>query len=996
MSVKHHHKIAVVERCPACGAENPEGFRFCGSCGAELVAAPTPREVRKTVTVVFCDVTGSTAMGERLDPESTRRVMARYFDAMREAIERHGGTVEKFIGDAVMAVFGIPVVHEDDALRAVRAAADMREAQVALNDDFERTWGARIDSRIGVNTGEVVTGEGDSIATGDAVNVAARLEQLAAPGETLIGESTHHLVRDAVTAELVEPVIAKGKSEPVAAYRLTGLVEGAEFISRRLDSPLVGRENELAQLQRAFDHAVSERVAYQFTLLGPAGIGKSRLVRELDERIDARLLTGRCLPYGEGITYWPLSEIAPLASEIDFEANRDEIALQTRRILERLAREHPLVIVFDDLQWAEPTFLDLVDHISDLARDAPILLLCVARPDLLDLRAGWGGGKLNSTTMLLEALTDAESGELVDNLLLARVDEGTKERITAAAEGNPLYVEEMLAMVRDDGGAIKVPPTIQALLSARLDGLGPDERTVVECAAIEGQEFMRPAVAALVPPALVPKLGEALQSLVRKDLIRPTGDETFRFKHLLLRDAAYDSLPKERRAELHERFGEWVASFRDDLPEIVAYHLEHAFQYRQELGPVDDAGHALARRASALLAVAGGQAADRADMPATINLLERAARLLPDGDPAAAALYPDLGSAVAENGDLRRADEIYRAAEEFGDERTALLGRQRRIWNDLMRGAGMVDSVEPIEATVAEAEQMGDAAILAEGLMRLGVIASWLGANTRAEHQLRRAMTHAQALGDPKIEADARRWVGIVLLWGPTPVEEALVEVRALAQAAGPGLAHAELLVVEGTLLALTGDFERGRRLAAEGRRELLELGQNVQYAGIGQPAAMIELLADDDAAAERILREGHEILTAAGERGFLSTVSALLGLALARQGRYDEADRFAEESREAGSHDDIITQLYLRIVKARVAAAKGDLQGAATLAAEVVALTDETDDCFDGPIGVLEVVDFLEPAARRGPLEQALAETEKKGNIVSVERIRAKLAALP
>ncbi len=948
------------------------------------------------MTVVFCDVTGSTAMGERLDPESTRRVMGRYFDAMREAIERHGGTVEKFIGDAVMAVFGIPVVHEDDALRAVRAAADMRKAQVLLNDELERTWGVRIQSRIGVNTGEVVTGEGDAIATGDAVNVAARLEQLAPEGETLIGESTHQLVRDAVTAEPVEPVIAKGKSEPIAAYRLTGVVEGAEFISRRLDSPLVGRENELAQLQRAFDHAVSERVAYQFTLLGPAGIGKSRLVKELDERIDARLLTGRCLPYGEGITYWPLSEIAPLASEIDFEANRDEIALQTRRILERLARDRPLVIVFDDLQWAEPTFLDLVDHISDLARDAPILLLCVARPDLLDVRAGWGGGKLNSTTMLLEALTDAESEELVDNLLLARVDQGTKERITAAAEGNPLYVEEMLAMVRD-GGAIQVPPTIQALLSARLDGLSPDERTVVECAAIEGQEFMRPAVAALVPSVLVAKLGETLQSLVRKDLIRPTGDETFRFKHLLLRDAAYDSLPKERRAELHERFGEWVASFRDDLPEIVAYHLEHAFQYRQELGPVDDAGHALARQASALLAVAGGHAADRADIPATINLLERAVRLLPDGDPEAAALFPDLGAAIAESGDLRRAEELFRAAEKLGDERTALLGRQRRIWNDLMRGAGMTESVEPMEATVAEAEHLGDAAILAEGLMRLGVIASWLGANARAEHQLRRAMAQAQALGDPKIEADARRWVGIVLLWGPTPVEEALVAVRALGQAAGPGgLAHAELLVVEGTLLALSGDFESGRRLAAEGRRELLELGQNVQYAGIGQPAAMIELLADDDAAAERILRESHEILTAAGERGFLSTVSALLGLAIARQGRYDEADRFAEESRSAGSHDDIITQLYWRIVKAKIAAAKGDEREAATLAAEVVALTDETDDCFDGPIGVLEVIDFLEPTARRGPLEQALAETEQKGNVVSVERIRAKLEALP
>ena len=531
--------------CASCGQDNPDGFRFCGNCGAELAETSPSREVRKTVTVLFCDVSGSTAMGERLDPESTRRVMSRYFDAMREAIERHGGTVEKFIGDAVMAVFGVPVVHEDDALRAVRAAADMRAALAELNEELDRDWGVRIESRIGVNTGEVVAGEGQTLAVGDAVNVAARLEQGAAPGETLLGASTHRLVRDAVEAEPAEPLDAKGKSEPVAAFRLIGLVEGAEFIPRRLDSPLVGRENELAQLQRAYDHAVSERVAYQFTLLGAAGIGKSRLVRELEDRVDATLLAGRCLPYGEGITYWPLAEIEPLAGEIDFGANRDEIALQTRRILERMARERPLVLVFDDLQWAEPTFLDLVDHVTDLARDAPLLLLCVARPELLDHRPGWGGGKLNATTMLLEALTADESTRLVDNLLLTRVDSETKERIAAAAEGNPLFVEEMLAMVTDGSdGELAVPPTIQALLAARLDRLAPDERTAVECAAVQGQEFRQAALASLVPEPLAGRLAEIQQSLVRKDLVRPAAEDTFRFKHLLLRDAAYEALPE--------------------------------------------------------------------------------------------------------------------------------------------------------------------------------------------------------------------------------------------------------------------------------------------------------------------------------------------------------------------------------------------------------------------------------------------------------------------
>src|ERR671924_564877 len=998
MSVKHHRKIALMKRCARCGTENPEGFRFCGNCGAELAEAPAPREVRKTVTVLFCDVTGSTAMGERLDPESTRRVMASYFDAMREAIERHGGTVEKFIGDAVMAVFGIPVVHEDDALRAVRAANDMRDALAGLNDELERDWGVRIESRIGVNTGEVVTGEGDSIATGDAVNVAARLEQLAAPGQTLLGESTHRLVRESVETEPVAPLAAKGKSEPVPAFRLVRVAERAEFIPRRLDSPLVGRENELAQLQRAFDHAVSERVPYLFTLLGPAGIGKSRLVRELSDRADATQLVGRCLPYGEGITYWPLTEIEPLAGEIDFEANRDEIALQTRRILERMSRERPLVVVFDDLQWAERTFLDLVDHVTDLARDAPILLVCVARPDLLDIRPGWGGGKLNTTTMLLEALTEAESIELVDNLLRARIDSEIKERIAAAAEGNPLYVEEMLAMLAENGGGtVAIPPTIHALLASRLDRLAPDERTTVECAAVQGQEFRQDALASLVPSTLAGRLPELHQSLVRKDLVRPTGADTFRFKHLLLRDAAYEALPKEQRADMHERFANWLEENVPELEEIRGYHLEQAHRYRAELGPVDEKGQALARRASALLATAGRRARDRSDVPATTNLLERAIRLLPEDDPEAIGLYPDLATVIAEGGNLPRADEVLRTAEQLGDERTSLLARQRRIWNDVLRGGVMVDALGPLEETVTEAERLGDTAILAEGLMRLGVMSSWLGDNERAERVLRQSLEHASSGAHSLIASDAVHWLSIVLLWGPMPAEKALTELRRLDEPATANqMARAHLHVIEGAMLALTGDFDSARRLAVAGRREVLELGHKVQYAGLSQPAAIIELLADDAPAAERILAEAHEILTQAGERGYLSTAAALLGLALVQQGRYDEGERLADESREVGTDDDVITQIYWRMVKAVALAAKGDLEDARRLAAEALELTYATDDAFDVPMVSLALIDVLDPESLKDVLERALAESEAKGNAVSAAQIREKLAALP
>jgi class 3 adenylate cyclase/predicted ATPase len=1004
MSVKHHRDIGLKWRyrcfvpiCSSCGQDNPEGFRFCGTCGAELAETSPSREVRKTVTVLFCDVSGSTAMGERLDPESTRRVMSRYFEAMRQAIERHGGSVEKFIGDAVMAVFGVPVVHEDDALRAVRAAADMRAGLARLNDELERDWGVRIESRIGVNTGEVVAGEGEALAVGDAVNVAARLEQGAAPGETLLGESTQRLVRDSVETEPLEPLVVKGKSEPVRAFRLVGLVEGAEFITRHLDSPLVGRENELAQLQRAFDHAVSDRVAYQFTLLGPAGIGKSRLIRELHDRVDATLLSGRCLPYGDGITYWPLVEIEQLASEIDFDANRDEIALQTRRILERLAHEKPLVVVFDDLQWGEPTFLDLVDHVTDLARDAPILLVCVARPDLLDGRPGWGGGKLNATTMLLDALTEDESAQLVDNVLSSSVDEHVKQQIASAAEGNPLFVEEMLAMVAENGnGDLAIPPTIQALLAARLDRLVPDERTAIECAAIQGQEFDHYALARLVPEALSGRLVGIQQSLIRKDLIRPAGEDTYRFKHLLLRDAAYESLPKEQRAHLHERFAQWLEVAVPEVEEIRGYHLEQAYRYRAELGPVDERALELARRASTLLATAGLRASHRADVPATIHLLDRAVSLLPDGDREAVALYPDLGTALMESGDLRRPEQLFRDAERLGDDATALRARLELIWLDLARGAPMAEAVGLLQATVDEAERIGEEAILAEALGHEGTLQMWVGDNEEAERLLRRSLEHANAVDDHRLRSEAIRWIALVMLWGATPVDVALAQSRAFAQATDLGqMARAELLVVEGTLLGLTGEFEQGRQLAATGRDALLELGQRVQYASIAQLSATIELLAEDTEAAEHMLREAHEILTPSGERGYLSTVSAFLALALAKQGRDTEAEDFAETARRIGAEDDRVTQLYWRIAEAQVAASRDQLDVARRLAHEALELVLGYQS-FDGPLAAVEVAEYLDPDDSRTILERAVRGATAKGNVVTATRAHERLAALP
>ncbi|MGQ0670118.1 MAG: ATP-binding protein, partial [Actinomycetota bacterium] len=589
----------------------------------------------------------------------------------------------------------------------------MREALVGLNKELERDWGVEIAIRTGVNTGRVVAGDpaaGQNLVTGDAVNVAARLEQAAEPGEILIGAETFGLVRDAVTVEAVSDLPLKGKAEAVPAFRLVEVAPGAPAHARRLDSPLVGRERERTLLEQAFERAISDRACHLFTVLGPAGVGKSRLVEEFLRKLGdgATVLRGRCLSYGEGITFWPVAEVvngladlsdldppeevrrkiavlleeeehAPLVAErvaqvlglADAAAVPEETFWSIRKLLEAGARARPLVLLFDDVHWAEPTFLDLVEHIADWSRESPILLVCLSRAELLDHRPGWGGGKVNATSILLEPLTEDECASLIANLLGEVVLSGeARARITGAAEGNPLFVEEMLSMLIDDGllrredgrwvGAgdlsdVTVPPSIQAILAARLDRLSPEERAVIERASVVGKVFYRGAIQELSPEEERPGVGSHLMTLARKDLIRPdrsdlAGEDAFRFRHLLIRDAAYESMPKETRADLHERLAGWLeratGEHRTEFEEIVGYHLEQAYRYRSELGPVDDRDRALGARAAARLAAAGGRAHGRGDISATVKLLSRATEVLP-GDPGRLELLPDLGAALS-------------------------------------------------------------------------------------------------------------------------------------------------------------------------------------------------------------------------------------------------------------------------------------------------------------------------------------------------------------
>ena len=620
------------------------------------------------MTVLFCDLTGSTALGDQTDPEALRALLARYFDQMKAIIESHGGTVEKFIGDAVMAVFGIPAAHEDDALRACRAAVEMRHALPELG----------ISGRIGVNTGEVVTGTEERLATGDAVNVAARFEQAATPGEVLIGEPTLALVREAVVAEPVGPLTLRGKSEPVPAFRLVSVLDAPE---RSHASRFVGRERELRSLAEAWDRALEQTRCELVTAVGDAGVGKSRLVAEALEAFEARVVRGRCLPYGEGITYWPVVEvvkqlavlpsdpvaaaaISSLLGESGVATSADEIAWAFRKLLEDQA---PLVVVFDDIQWGEETFLDLVESTALLSAGAPLLFLCMARPELLERRPGWPG------TLRLEPLPAEQADALIGDAVSGEL----RERIARAAGGNPLFISEMLAMAAEDAD-VDVPPTLKALLAARLDQLDEAERRVLERGSVEGEVFHRGAVQALAPEEA--QVTTRLAALVRHQLVRPdrtqlAGDDGYRFRHLLIRDAAYDALPKAVRADLHARFADWLDEHGHSLverDEIVGYHLEQSVRYAAELGQPD---RGLAERAALRLASAGRRASDRLDGRAASALLSRAVELL---SPLRFDLALELeaawhmvdfaGSAAAE-----RADAVAQRAEAASDDSGAML-----------------------------------------------------------------------------------------------------------------------------------------------------------------------------------------------------------------------------------------------------------------------------------------------------------------------------------
>jgi class 3 adenylate cyclase/tetratricopeptide (TPR) repeat protein len=980
--------------CTQCGQENRLGARFCDACAAPLaVERASVREVRKVVSVLFCDVAGSTELGERLDPEALRVVLAGYFERMRAIVERHGGAVEKFIGDAVMAVFGVPVVHEDDALRAVRAAVEMRDALPGLG----------VRGRIGVMTGEVVVGTLERLATGDAVNVAARLEQAAQPGEVLIGATTLALVSGAVDVEPVEPLELKGKAEPVPAYRLVGVRDAPE---RRHEERFVGRERELGLIRGAWERVRVGRCCELVSVIGDAGVGKSRLVAEALSKVDAMLVRGRCLPYGEGITYWPVVEVLEQLGTLPPEdgaaaairsllgggqtpTSVEEIAWAFRKTVEQVAMTRPVVVVFDDIQWGEPVFLDLVEHIALLSSGASILLVCIARLDLVERRPTW------PAQLRLEPLGSAD----VADLIAERVPVKLRERIARAAGGNPLYVEEMLAMAGQTQGEVVVPPTLRALLAARLDQLEPVERMVLERGAIEGEVFHRGAVLALAPGET--QVTPQLAALVRKGLIRAdrpqlVGEDSFRFRHLLIRDAAYETLPKATRAELHMKFAAWLEQHGSELVEfdqLAGWHLEQAIRYCDEVGLAPDP--LVASHAADHFAAAGRKADARTDVRAAANLLGRAMSLLPSGDPRRPMLAVDLAQALLLTTGLDDAESLL---DEAADDPIAA------PYASLMRIDWLLTRHPEQGALLAERElpsvfEQFRAGNDHRGLARAELMRGelhWMGCRAQAAAiAWERAAEHARHAHDEIMLDHALSGAAVVLFWGPFDADSIRARLAQIETSdVGPRVV-AQIHMARAELARLEGDYDAARDHVEANIQIWRGLGFPV--AGMEMDRGWIEIAAGNYPAAIRTLQATREKLSELGDLGRHSSATVFLAKALYLMGQLDEAERMALDAEEESAPEDVINYAISHEVRARIQADRGDHEHAEQLARSAVEYAFRTDFPTLRGNSLLALDHALHAAGQSDESADAVARAiacyDQKGDRIAADRARATLS---
>jgi len=1091
----------------------PEGAKFCPGCGRplSLITAEGDESQRRTVTIVYCDIQNSTTLSGRLDLEVLGNRLERFAQTAREVFTRHGGRAGIRQGDSMMGVFGIEVVSDDHALRAVRAAAELRDALMPLADELATEFGLEFAVRIGVNTGQVLVRPGkeavEEQVEGQEVALAKRLEEHARPGQILVGEETYELVRDAIHTTEQVTLKLNGFREPKKAWRLGEVYRGRPGRIPHLTVPLVGRQHELTLLKDLFQWLEAEKSRQLVTLLGEAGVGKTRLaeefVRGLGDQVTA--LRGHCLSYGEGVTFWPIKEIVRKAvgikeaettaagseqqlaklskglSELLSGDDRDREALTTvkqvlgiggeeapspadtpvalARLLENLARRKPLVLLIDDLHLADAALLDVLEKIAVAApeREAPIMLLCMARPDELFVkREAWPKGRMNSFSLSLPPLKQEEGEQLIGHLLPAmQLRNEELAHLTRLAQGNPLIVEELVAMFvgkgwlrLDEGGWIATPdvyryvapPSVNVILQARLDKLDDEERKVIERAAVVGEQFHAIDVEALSPTLDSTTVAGRLDALVRHQIIQedqavattPTavGSEGYRFRHILMRQAAYDLMTLPVRAELHERYADWLAVAAgervSELDELIASHLYEAYKYLRRQGTPDERVTALGQRAGEYFATAGRRAALRGDNQITETLLGRTDRLLPPGHPTRLEVLPDLADALLARGELERAmstwEEIKQASTS-GDDRAsvnATLGQlYARAFCDIesfMRGGP-----DEVEALLPQLEQKGDCEgedededkdgaggrredcrALAKATYLLAYLDYAMGRNDAAKLKLQRARELAKQADAAVLEASIVRLQCVILYWGPTPIAEVErynEEALELARRTGLGNLEAGALTIAARIEAMRGEFEKARRLSKQAERINTEFGELLTQAMDTITDGVIGLLSNDLSSAEQALQRGFDVLGTMGGVGPRANVAAWLARVLLRQGRLDEAERMTRQCEECAATKQADAQAKWRSIRSVVLARRGQREEAETLIKEALDLADATDQ----PDTRAEVhIDHAEVLRLSGRKPEAIRELkraedlyEQKGNLAAIKRVSSLLVAL-
>jgi class 3 adenylate cyclase/tetratricopeptide (TPR) repeat protein len=952
---------------------------------------------RKLAAVLFVDLVGSTALVAGSDPEVVRRRVTQFFDLVSGSIAAYGGTVEKFAGDAVMAAFGIPRAHEDDAERALRAALEIRAAVSELG----------LECRLGIDAGEIVTGGLDStFATGQAVNAAARLEQLAEPNEILVGPGAHRLALHAVEFESVGRRSLDGFAEPVEVWRAVAAARRDGRPVGALSVPLVGRGAELELLRNTFERTVRDGRPHLVTIYGEPGVGKSRLVREFLAGLEGpTVLTGRSLPYGEGITYWPLAEMvktwAGIADDdpageareklvsfcedeavadllaltvgvleaVETDRSQQEIAWAAGEWAEQLAAAQPLVLAFEDIHWAEEPLLRLIKHLASPVRDAPLLILCLARPELLEVFPGWGGGRVRGGTLELGALARDEAEQLVDALVAdLALPRDVRLDVLDKTEGNPLFLEETVRMLAEGSdGQVPIPDSVQALIAARIDGLPRAAKLVLQHASVIGRVFWRSALTKVSEQ--VEDVDGVLEELLRRDFLLPearssiTGEDAFRFKHILIREIAYAGIAKSDRAELHAAFAAWLHGRGvEELVEIRAYHLDRAVTLLGELDGT--APESLVRETASALEAAGLRVLAREANRSARNLLVRAVELEPTLErryqAARAAWRLDDIPAVAVEMERVRAD-----AHEAGDRR--LEGRALIALGEVtvFRDSDSPGSRQLIEDGLALLET-DDFIGRFDALRQLSSLARWTGDRAGSRRYAKQALDAACAVGRKDLMSWASNELANAFLWAfeLDAAEELANDAARLADESGGIVSRGRALHTLAHVAEVRGDPDEAARLYEDAMGLFVEAGAALdQGRNLNHQAELVMGRGDYDRA-QRLAREAVRMLEPLGDRGYLCESQRILAETLVRQGKLAEAERYALAAVETVGPQDVTSLSTTRMALGLVRAAQGRDDEAEALLREAV----DRSDLAPGWIQALtarRLAEFLESRGR-------------------------------